>query len=65
MDGEQELSIGEAVIKEFETPEETPKETPKETPVEWDKVERRKSYEGDKRRAADKVDPDPEQELDF
>lgn len=47
-----------------ETPEKTPGKTP-ETPLVWDKVERRKAYEGEKRRAMDKSVDDPEYEMDF
>ena len=75
-DPDPEPGFGEAIIEaldkqEVETPEtpaapETPAtpETP-EAPKEWDKVERRKGYEGEKRRAADKTIEDPEHEVDF
>ena len=74
-DPDSEPGIGEAIMAELETQEKEPAETPAaaeaEKPAEpqaWDKVERRKGYEGEKRRAADKppvVDADPETELDF
>ena len=72
-EGDESGGFGEAIVtaldaQEKETPAtpETP-EAPKEpeTPPAWDKTERRKSYEGEKRRASDKVDTDPETELDF
>lgn len=73
MDPEKEISIHEAFMSELDKPEETPAEkTPEtlpakseETPPAWDKVERRKAYEGEKRRASDKTIEDPEHEMDF
>lgn len=64
-------SFGEAIVDALDKEEKPAVETPAvetpavETPAAWDKVERRKSYEGEKRRAVDKVDPDPEHEMDF
>ncbi len=71
MPNEIKDSFGEAIVDALDKQETPTVETPvvetpdKETSPVWDKVERRKSYEGEKRRASDKVDPDPEHEMDF
>lgn len=69
---EEEKGFGESIVDALNAEEKPPVETPaaetpaKDTPPAWDKTERRKSYEGEKRRAADKpLDPDPEHEMDF
>lgn len=69
--GGDEPSIHSAFMEALDKPEETPPpetppaETPPETPPAWDKVERRKVYAGEKRRAEDKAVDDPEFEMDF
>lgn len=72
-DPDPEPSIHSAFMESDFGKEETPApETPApetsekvETPPAWDKVERRKAYEGEKRRALDKAVDDPEYEMDF
>jgi len=70
MEEKQDLDLGihESIITELDKPLENPEEDkkPVKTLPSWDgKTERRKIYEGEKRRASDKVDPDPEHEMDF
>ena len=71
-DPDPEPGFGGAIIEALDKEEEAPAtvtpaaETPAvETTPAWDKVERRKPYEGEKRRTADKINPDPEHEMDF
>ena len=72
-DPDPEPGFGEAIVSALDAQEAEAPEAPEtpaapETPPAWDKTERRKGYEGEKRRASDKppvIDADPEHELDF